>query len=139
MNKAISGMIFTKCLKFKKKALAEATPGKIVTIAGPELLNMEDGLVLTPYIIISPLSTIFAFSLIAINFKEAALLGLIVYCILVILQILISKVTVKWKYLESFYSDKRVKIISDAINGIRTIKWYGWEVPYKELIQKWRK
>jgi len=45
---------------------------------------------------------------------------------------------VKWKYLQGVYSDKRVKLILECINGIRTIKAYCWEEPYKNLINKWR-
>lgn len=52
---------------------------------------------------------------------------------------MLSQFTVKWKYREGFFSDKRVKLISDAVNGIRTIKAYAWEIPYKKIIIKWRK
>ena len=93
---------------------------------------------MAPYIIIAPLSTIFAFAFIAINFREGAVFGFIAYVILATIQILSAKLTVKWKYLEGVYSDKRIKLILECINGIRTIKAYCWEEPYKNLINKWR-
>lgn len=132
-------MIFKKCLRVSKKVLSGESAGKVVTIVSSELPSIEDGLLLAPYIIIAPLSTIYAFTIIGINFKEAAVLGFIVYILIVISQGLLSKATVKWKYLEGLYSDKRIKVIYDAINGIRTIKSYGWEIPYKNQIQKWRR
>lgn len=37
------------------------------------------------------------------------------------------------------FSDKRLKIISDIINGIRTIKAYAWERSFEKLVSKHRK
>jgi len=122
MRKAISGAIFRKIIKFNQKSLAMATTGKIFTIVSGELQILETGIILVPYIVIAPISTILAFTLIGLNFKEASLLGVLMYTVIIVLQTVVSRATVKWKYFEGLYSDKRVKIISDAINGIRTIK-----------------
>ena len=46
--------------------------------------------------------------------------------------------TAKFKYLESVYSDKRVKAISEILHGINTIKSYAWEYPYRDTVRKWR-
>ena len=138
IRKAIAGAIFKKVLKFNQKSLAKASTGKIVTIVSGELQVIESGLVLAPYIIIAPISTTLAFVLIGLDFKEAAALGFITYVVIVILQALIAKCTVKWKYREGMNTDKRVKIMTDCINGIRTIKSYGWEYPYRNLVQKAR-
>jgi len=118
MRKAITGMIFTKVLRFNQKSLAKASTGKIVTIVSGELQVIEQGLIMAPYIVIAPISTILAFSLI----KEAAALGFLMFVLIIICQAVISKATVKWKYWEGVYSDKRLKVIADVINGIRTIK-----------------
>jgi ATP-binding cassette, subfamily C (CFTR/MRP), member 4 len=128
-----------KWLRFRKKVVSGDTSNKIITIVTSELPSIEDDIVLAPYIIISPLSTIIAFTLIAINFREAAIFGFIMYIILVIGQGISSKLTVKWKYLEGLFSDKRISLISEWINGIRTIKSYCWEEPYKNLINKSRR
>lgn len=139
IRKGITGLVFKKVLRFNQKSLAKASTGKIVTIVSGELQVVEVGLILTPYIVIAPISTILAFILIGINFEEAAVLGFITYVLIVILQALMSKLTVKWKYREGVFSDKRVKMISDAINGIRTIKAYAWEIPFRKIIFKWRR
>lgn len=78
-----------------------------------ELPSIEDDIVLAPYILISPLSTIVAFIFIAINFQEAAVFGFIMYIFLVVGQGISSKLTVKWKYFEGMFSDKRVSLISE--------------------------
>jgi hypothetical protein len=40
----------------------------------------------------------------------------------------------KWKYAEGRHSDRRIDALSDSVNGIRTIKTYGWELPFQKLI-----
>jgi len=42
------------------------------------------------------------------------------------------------KAAESKVTDKRIKLVSDIVEGIRTIKCYGWENHYLEKIQKVR-
>ena len=32
-------------------------------------------------------------------------------------------------------TDKRVKLINDVCNGIRTVKYYCWEKPFKALVR----
>lgn len=77
MRKALTALLFKKILRFNQKSLAKATTGKIVTIVSGELQIIEQGLVLAPYIIVSPLVTIYAFVLISFEFKEAAALGFV--------------------------------------------------------------
>ena len=36
-------------------------------------------------------------------------------------------------------TDKRVKLISDVCNGIRTVKYYCWEKPFKALVGEERR
>lgn len=138
IRKAISGIMYRKALRLSQKSKAISSTGKIVTIVSGELQAIDWGIQMAPYIIIAPVSTVLAFALIAINFKEASAIGFVVFILIIISQILLSKVTLRWKYREGAFSDKRVDIITDAVNGIRTIKTYGWEIPFSQLIEKFR-
>ena len=138
IRRAISGIMYKKALRLNQKSKAISSTGKIVTIVSGELQTIDWGIQMAPYIVIAPISTTFAFALIAINFEEAAVFGFIVFVFIIVSQILLSRLTMKWKYKEGVFSDKRVDIISDSINGIRTIKTYGWELPFQRLIDKVR-
>ncbi|CAI2362604.1 unnamed protein product [Moneuplotes crassus] len=139
MRKSITALLFKKILKFNQTSLSKASSGKIVTIVSGELQVIEHGLVMAPYIIIAPIITILSFSLIAIDFGEAAAIGFCMFILIILCQAIISKATVKWKYWEGVYSDKRIKVISDIVTGIRTIKCYAWEIPFEKLVSKWRR
>ena len=34
--------------------------------------------------------------------------------------------------------DSRIKLLNEVLNGIKVIKFYAWETPFKELIKKIR-
>lgn len=121
-----------------QKSKAVTSTGKIVSIISGEIQNIDWGVQMAPYIVIAPFSTIFAFSLIAINFKEAAVIGFVAFCFIIASQMLLSKVTLKWRYAEGSFSDKRIDIVSSAVNGLRTIKTYCWENQFFKLCQKYR-
>ena len=71
-------------------------------------------------------------------FKEAALIAFVVALLIIFCIYFLSRFIRKYKYKESYYSDKRLKTLSDVINGIRTIKAYAWELPFYKLINKFR-
>ena len=39
----------------------------------------------------------------------------------------------------NIYKDKRVKVCTEIIEGIRFIKLYGWEIAFQKIIQELRK
>ena len=51
----------------------------------------------------------------------------------------IGKLLGKFKAKEASFNDERLKLVNDMINGIRTIKCYGWEYHYLEKLKQARK
>ena len=66
------------------------------------------------------------------------MIGFIVGIIIIVFMYFGSGCIKNFKYNEGFYSDKRLKVLSDIINGIRTIKAYAWETPFFKLVNKFR-
>ena len=44
----------------------------------------------------------------------------------------------KWIYLASVNSDKRINYIADIVNGIKTIKAYCWEYILEKKVRNYR-
>ena len=38
----------------------------------------------------------------------------------------------------NIYKDKRVKVTTEIIEGIKLVKLYGWEIAFRNIIQKLR-
>ena len=61
--------------------------------------------------------------------------GIVGYCIILVhfvLIALISRATVKFRKETVKFSDSRMKMISNLIEGIKVVKLYGWEKPMLE-------
>ena len=138
VRKAASGIMYKKSLRLSQKSKAVSSTGKIVTIVSSELQTLDWGIQFSAFIIIGPISSTYGFCLIAINFQEGAAIGFLVFILMVVVQVLLSKCSLKWKRKEGAYSDKRIDVLGDSVNGIRTIKTYGWESPFEKLVKKFR-
>lgn len=47
---------------------------------------------------------------------------------------LVGRFRIRMMKNEAKYIDKRVKLVTDMVAGIRTIKAYGWEEAYAEKV-----
>jgi len=138
VRKGLSGLLYRKMLKFNQKSKALASTGKIVGIISGELQLVERGMIIVPALVTAPITLIFGMVVLSFIFKEAVIFGFIVSVIIIFSEFVSAKYINKFKYREGFYSDKRLKTISDIVNGIRTIKAYAWEVPFRDLVNKYR-
>lgn len=67
------------------------------------------------------------------------MIGIGIAALIIILQYYAAQYIKHCKYMEGVNSDKRLKVITDIINGIRTIKAYAWELPFLKLVNTYRK
>ena len=138
IRKGISGVLYKKILRFNQKSKAKATSGKLVAIISGELQLIERGMTAAASIITSPIIIVISTILLSFIFKEGVVVGFVACLLMILILYILSGFIQKFKYKEGYYSDKRLKTLSDVINGIRTIKAYAWELPFNKLINKFR-
>lgn len=56
----------------------------------------------------------------------------------ILLTVLLSKLSPKLRKKQMVQSDARIKLTSNVIFGIQTIKMYAWETPFSKIIQVFR-
>jgi ABC-type bacteriocin/lantibiotic exporter with double-glycine peptidase domain len=64
--------------------------------------------------------------------------GIIIFGVALVIipvQVLIGKITGSIMQKINIYKDRRVKICTEIIEGIKFIKFYGWELAFKNIIQ----
>ena len=59
--------------------------------------------------------------------------------LVVLIQAIVMRVRLKLSLQEQRHADKRIKLVTDMIAGIRTIKSYAWEHAYAEKVDRERK
>ena len=138
IRKGISGVIYRKILRFNQKSKAKASAGKLVSIISGDLQMIERGLMTAASLATSPILLVIWTILLYFIFGEGAFIGLAAGVLVILCIYFLSGYIRKYKYKEGYYSDKRLKTLSDVINGIRTIKAYAWERPFYKLINKFR-
>lgn len=139
MRKGLSGLIFRKILCFNQKSRAKSASGKLISIVSGELQLVARGLILLPVLITGPVILIFSLCVLSFTFKEGVLIGLVIGILILGIEVFSSYYIRKFRYLEGVFSGERLKVVTDIINGIRTIKAYAWEIPFFKLANKFRK
>ena len=69
----------------------------------------------------------------------ASLAGLAVMLLSIPLNAYISEQSRKMDVKKLLFQDSRIKMINELLNGIRVIKFYGWELSFQKIIDKIRK
>ena len=138
IRKGLSGLVFKKIMRLDESGKHGNSSGKFVSIITGELQTLERSLPMAPCIVTTPIVFTILMFLVGVYFKEAVIFGVILTLFIFGIQYWATRKIRVYKYLEGIESEKRLKIISDIINGIRTIKVYAWEIPFVKLVQKYR-
>ena len=108
--------------------MAEANEGKILSIINADLPTVTDDLAELYHIFGVPFLWTIIFALIAVLFSWKIAGITFGVCLLTLIAVFgLGGVTVGIKEEEASFCDERLKLMSDFVEGIRTIKAFGWE------------
>ncbi|KAJ7893786.1 multidrug resistance-associated ABC transporter [Mycena leptocephala] len=125
---AIIGSIFRKSLRLSGRARLEHSVGQITTMISSDVEKFDLLSYLVHYTWIAPLQLIIV-------------IGLLIKTLLIVaapLQAILVKVMFDQRFKGVKITDARVRLITEVLQGIRLVKFYGWEDFYVERIQEMR-
>ena len=125
-------------MKLSQKSLALSSTGKLVTLVSSELQTIEKSFRLITYVLTSIVIFFIAFGIFAYYYKEAAAIAFGALLLFIVIIVVLNLIIMGVLYKASHYSDLRVKMITDLINGIKTIKAYCWETIFYEKVKYYR-
>ena len=136
----IKGILIELCYeKILKQDLADLSSeggvGKIMNLVNSEVENIEGlqnlpGLLSIPLILV--ISTAFLYTILGVS----SFVGILTMLMHLPITYLIGKLIAIFRSKTFCISDKRLNLISDLVDGIKTIKLYGWESHFlKKIIQ----
>jgi ATP-binding cassette subfamily C (CFTR/MRP) protein 1 len=100
--------------------------------------NMERAVELIPPIYILPIQFIVVFAIL-VDLLNWAMLTVVIGVIVVMpINIYIFIQINKLQQAAAVFTDQRVKLINELLSGIRVVKFYGWEIPFKGRIEEAR-
>lgn len=140
IRKILMSSIYDKIGKLSMKAVTSTNSGKLISLVSADCFMMERGLAFAPIALTVPITNIAVIIFLSVRHHWSSGLVVLAFWLLMLLGQNVNGQTLKGhKFKEGMANDRRIKLVSDMVNGIRTIKSYGWEDHYKKKIFEVRK
>lgn len=123
--------IYRKCLRLDNAALAKVSTGKIVTLMSNDAQKLQEVTQMIHSLWGSPILIIVVTVLIYQQIQWATFVGLAVNLMLIPITAFVAKRLAKLRREIVGWTDKRTSTMDEVINGMRVIKFYAWEVPFR--------
>nr|UOU03343.1 ATP-binding cassette subfamily C4-4-2 [Brachionus rubens] len=135
MRIASSGLLYKKAFKLNMSGSGNNLNGQLLNMLSNDGTKLEYIVYFMSYLIVSPLESI-AIVIILVKLVDVSILsGLIIIGISIPIQSLVGKIVDKLRRKVSQKCDKRIGLISEIFNGIKIIKMYCWEEPFKKMVE----
>nr|APD26507.1 ATP-binding cassette transporter subfamily C member 1 X3 protein [Brachionus koreanus] len=135
---ALMRLIYKKSLKLSPDSKKKATTGEILNLMQ---VNTQIFIDLSQYghqVWTAPVKIIVSSILLWNYIGPAVFAGLFLMIILVPLNTVFTSQYLKSEREKLKFKDSRMKILNEVLNGIRVIKFYGWEISFEKMINKIR-
>ncbi|XP_042110929.1 ATP-binding cassette sub-family C member 4-like isoform X5 [Ovis aries] len=136
---AVCHMIYRKSLRLSSSAMGKTTTGQIVNLLSNDVNRFDQVTMFLHYLWVGPLQAIAVTALLWMEIGISCLAGMAVLIILLPLQSCIGKLFSSLRSKTTVLTDDRIRTMSEAITGIRTIKMNAWEKSFIDLITRLRR
>jgi ABC-type multidrug transport system fused ATPase/permease subunit len=142
---AATGFVYNNLFELKSSQLFAGAngslgTGKLVNLISNDVGRLEEFCVFAPYAIISVLEGIGVLVVLAVFLNvESAFAGVGVSLLFLPIQTYLGGVYARIRSRTAEATDKRVRFISEVIEGISSVKCFGWEIPFISNIGRIRK
>ncbi|CAF0967306.1 unnamed protein product [Rotaria sordida] len=136
---AISSIIYKRLLSLQTRAIMRTTTGQIINLISNDAGKFEDLSTYFHHIWEAPLEAVIVFSLIWNQIGIPTLFGYAVLLVSASLQFLFSRKFGTYRKNTVQWTDKRVKVIEEALIGCEIVKMYRWEGALESVVYDARK
>lgn len=135
MRAQMIAAIQRKVLELNASKLAVVTSGRVVNLVSNDVRRFDEAGVFWPFLIVGPLELIAVFVLIGSQLGYlASFAGISTLLMLIPLQSFLARYIGHLRSQIAKQTDERVRLTSEAINGITTFKMLSWEKPLVQEI-----
>lgn len=136
---AVMGMIYKRLFKLKSNALMSQGTGKMVNLISNDVSRFEDFATFQSFFHCSLLEMLAITIILIYQLNVAsAFAGVGVTLLCIPIQMKLAGMFAATRTSIAAATDKRVRFISEVIDGISSVKAYAWELPFFDLISKLR-
>ncbi|KAJ8680830.1 hypothetical protein QAD02_016617 [Eretmocerus hayati] len=140
MRVACSSLMYKKVLKVSVAATKEKTSlGQMVNLLSNDVSRLDFAMICIHDIWIAPLQLVFVCYLMYREIGVAAIPGVFVALLFMPIPVFCGKYISKLVSKLASKTDKRLRLTSEIINGVKVIKMYAWEKPFARLVDDARR
>ncbi|TFK36263.1 multidrug resistance-associated ABC transporter [Crucibulum laeve] len=130
----IVGSIFRKSLRLSGRARVNHSVGQITTMISTDATRLDRFSAFGHNLWVSPIQIIIGIGLLLGNLGYSALVGLGVLLLGFPIQMFLVRIMFTQRKKGVKFTDKRVRISTEVLQGIRLIKFYAWEEFYTQQV-----
>ena len=131
---ALVNIIYRKALKLSHESRQKTTIGEIVNLMSVDAQRFMDLMTYIHMIWSAPFQIVFSVIFLYFVIEYAVFAGLFVMIMMIPINGVIAAINRKLQRKQMELKDKRIKTITEILNGIRVIKLYAWEIPNQEEV-----
>ena len=135
---SISTLLYEKSLSVSSAGRAATSTGQVVNMMSNDTTQLQRFIQFGGMTLVAPLTIVIALVLIYRQVGAATWVGVGFYIAMAPVNIIVFSVVGKMRRKVLKYSDLRVKMMNEILAGIRIIKFYAWEKPFKREIKSIR-
>ncbi|XP_038209551.1 uncharacterized protein LOC119830563 [Zerene cesonia] len=132
---AFSAVIYRKVLRMSQLSLGHVAAGKLVNILSNDLVRFDQAFMFLHYLWLVPIQVAVVLYLLYDLGDFAPYVGLFAVVLLILpVQAILTRLTASIRRKVAQRTDRRIKLMSEIINGIQVIKMYAWEKSFQKLV-----
>ncbi|KAI0216331.1 Multidrug resistance-associated protein 1, partial [Lamellibrachia satsuma] len=139
LRTAIVGVIYRKALRLSTSARRETTGGEIVNLMSVDAQKLQDAPVFLHLLWSTPLTIGLCMYFLWQQLGPSVLAGLLLILLMIPVNGVIAQKSRKLQVKQMKCKDGRINLMNELLNGIKVLKLYAWEVPFRERILEKRK
>ncbi|KAF9358684.1 hypothetical protein BGX34_008810, partial [Mortierella sp. NVP85] len=138
LKTGLMSMIYRKALKLSPEARREATVGEITNHMSVDAERVGNAMQYLMGILTSPFEIAIGIWLLYRKLGLSAFTGIGVVIIILPIQAYMARVMNRAKDKKLDSMDKRIRLLTDVLSGIRAVKLYSWERSFQEQLGRFR-
>nr|UOU03342.1 ATP-binding cassette subfamily C4-4-1 [Brachionus rubens] len=138
MRLASSGLLYKKAFKLNMSGADNQLGGQLINMLSNDGTRIEYSVYFIPHLIVAPIQSIIIIFILVETIDVSILSGLVIIVLAIPLQSVLGSAMDKLRRITAKKCDKRINFVNEVLNGIKIIKMYCWEEPFKKIVEKLR-
>ncbi|KAG6830985.1 hypothetical protein H0H92_013457 [Tricholoma furcatifolium] len=130
IRSSVIGTIFRKSLRLSGRAKLEHNTGQITTMISTDATKLDHFTAFGHNLWVSPIQIVIGVGLLIANLGYSALVGLGALLLAFPIQLVLVKILFAQRKKAVVFTDKRIRLTTEVLQGIRLIKSFAWESFY---------